>query len=168
MHEKSIDVTGIGNAIVDVLSRADDAFLADHGIEKGAMNLVDGDRSDWIYSKMGPGVEISGGSAANTIVGVTGLGGTGAFIGKVKDDTLGRVFRHDITAEGPSLCCIVASKRLTASTDPDTASSSSSASSIPTSKYRWYASILIYTQAAATRAVTMNIMMVRVIVSPVQ
>jgi sugar/nucleoside kinase (ribokinase family) len=100
MPAKTIDVTGIGNAIVDVISRTNDGFLADNGIEKGAMNLVDAERSKRIYERMGPGVEISGGSAANTIVGLAGFGGKGAFIGKVRDDSFGKVFRHDITAAG--------------------------------------------------------------------
>ncbi len=100
MPAKTIDVTGIGNAIVDVISRADDSFLAENGIEKGAMNLVDADRSSQIYGRMGPGIEMSGGSAANTIVGLAGFGGKGAFIGKVRDDPFGQVFRHDITAAG--------------------------------------------------------------------
>jgi sugar/nucleoside kinase (ribokinase family) len=100
MRNKSIDVTGIGNAIVDVISRTDDEFLDGNGIEKGAMNLVDAERSTAIYDKMGPGLEMSGGSAANTIVGLAGFGGRGAFIGKVRDDSFGRVFRHDITAAG--------------------------------------------------------------------
>lgn len=100
MPDKMIDVTGIGNAIVDVISRTEDAFLSDVGIEKGAMTLVDAERSNAIYERMGPAIEMSGGSAANTIVGLAGLGGAGAFVGKVKDDAFGTVFRHDITASG--------------------------------------------------------------------
>jgi sugar/nucleoside kinase (ribokinase family) len=100
MQDKPIDVTGIGNAIVDVISRTDDVFLTDNEIEKGAMNLVSAERSSQIYDRMGPGLEMSGGSAANTIVGVSGFGGAGAFIGKVRDDPFGKVFRHDITAAG--------------------------------------------------------------------
>lgn len=100
MPDKTIDVTGIGNAIVDVISRTDDVFLDDNGIEKGAMNLVDAERSSQIYERMGPGLEMSGGSAANTIVGLAGFGGRGAYIGKVRDDPFGKVFRHDITAAG--------------------------------------------------------------------
>ena len=84
---------GIGNAIVDVLARADDAFLAKHGMPKGAMALIDGKRAEAIYDAMGPAVEVSGGSAANTIVGVASLGGRAAFVGKVKDDELGRDLR---------------------------------------------------------------------------
>ncbi|MDA0340379.1 MAG: adenosine kinase [Proteobacteria bacterium] len=100
MNNKTMDVTGIGNAIVDVIARTDDAFLTDNAIEKGAMNLVDAERSNAIYERMGPGIEMSGGSAANTIVGLASLGGQGAFIGKVKEDSFGKVFRHDIIAAG--------------------------------------------------------------------
>jgi adenosine kinase len=96
------DVLGIGNAIVDVIARADDDFLARHAMQKGAMALIDEDRAEAIYDAMGPSTEISGGSAANTIVGVASLGARAAFIGKVKDDTLGRVFAHDIRAAGVS------------------------------------------------------------------
>src|SRR5467141_3065589 len=94
------DVLGIGNAIVDVLARAEDDFLVRHGMRKGAMTLIDEARATRIYDAMGPAVEISGGSAANTIVGCASLGGRAAFVGKVKDDELGRVFAHDIRAAG--------------------------------------------------------------------
>ena len=94
------DVLGIGNAIVDVLARAEDDFLVRHGMRKGAMTLIDETRATGIYDAMGPAVEISGGSAANTIVGCASLGGRAAFVGKVKDDELGRVFAHDIRAAG--------------------------------------------------------------------
>jgi sugar/nucleoside kinase (ribokinase family) len=94
------DVLGIGNAIVDVLARADDDFLVKQGMAKGSMTLIDGPRAEAIYEAMGPAVEISGGSAANTIVGVASLGGRGAFVGKVKDDEFGRTFAHDIRAMG--------------------------------------------------------------------
>lgn len=93
-------VLGIGNAIVDVIASADDAFLAGHGLTKGMMRLVEADESEALYADMGPGVEISGGSAANTMVGVASLGGSAAFIGKVRDDQLGQVFRHDLRAAG--------------------------------------------------------------------
>jgi sugar/nucleoside kinase (ribokinase family) len=93
-------VLGIGNAIVDVLSHAEDAFITDNRLDKGIMRLIEADEATALYAKMGPGVEISGGSAANTIVGVASLGGKGAFIGKVCDDQLGEVFRHDIRAAG--------------------------------------------------------------------
>ena len=94
------DVLGIGNAIVDVLARADDAFLVKQGMAKGGMALIDQQRAETIYDAMGPAVEVSGGSAANTIVGVASLGGRGAFVGKVKDDEFGRTFAHDIRAAG--------------------------------------------------------------------
>ena len=102
MGNAGFDVAGIGNAIVDVLAQADDAFVADQGLSKGTMNLIDEARADRLYGAMGPGREVSGGSAANTIAGVAHLGGTGAFIGKVRDDELGRIFRHDIRAAGVS------------------------------------------------------------------
>ena len=94
------DVAGIGNAIVDVLAQADDGFLAARRLEKGAMTLVDAGESERLYEAMPPGVEISGGSAANTIAGVASLGGRATYIGKVRDDQLGRVFAHDIRAAG--------------------------------------------------------------------
>ena len=94
------DVLGIGNAIVDVLARADDDFLVGQNMRKGAMTLIDEERATGLYEAMGPAVEISGGSAANTIVGCASFGGRAAFVGKVKDDELGRVFAHDIRAAG--------------------------------------------------------------------
>jgi len=94
------DVTAVGNAIVDVLAQADDRFLSDHELEKGVMSIIDGARAEKLYGLMGPGVEASGGSAANTVAGIAGLGGRAAFIGKVADDQLGQVFRHDIRAVG--------------------------------------------------------------------
>src|SRR5467141_3146725 len=94
------DVLGIGNAIVDVLARAEDDFLIKQKMPKGTMQLIDEARAAGIYDAMGPAVEVSGGSAANTIVGVASLGARAAFIGKVKDDELGRVFAHDIRAAG--------------------------------------------------------------------
>ncbi|MBF0250613.1 MAG: adenosine kinase [Alphaproteobacteria bacterium] len=100
MTMPTYDVCGIGNAIVDVLSHEDDAFLARHGMTKGTMALIGSDDADRLYGDMGPGVECSGGSAANTIAGIASLGGKAAFIGKVRDDQLGAVFRHDITALG--------------------------------------------------------------------
>jgi sugar/nucleoside kinase (ribokinase family) len=92
------DVLGIGNAIVDVIARAEDDFLVAHGMHKGTMALIDQARAEKIYQAMGPAVESSGGSAANTIVGVASFGGHAAFVGKVKDDELGRAFAHDIRA----------------------------------------------------------------------
>ena len=94
------DVLGIGNAIVDILAHAEDSFLSQEGLEKGAMALVDAERAGELYAKVGPAVECSGGSAANTIAGLASLGAKGAFIGKVRDDQLGNVFRHDITSLG--------------------------------------------------------------------
>src|SRR5258708_11470623 len=102
MAETKYDVLGIGNAIFDVLVRADDGFLARHGMTKGGMALIDEARALAIYGDMGKGsgtpVEMSGGSAANTIVGVASLGARTAFIGKVKDDQIGRLYSHDIKA----------------------------------------------------------------------
>ena len=109
------DVLGIGNAIVDVISRTDDDFLAKQNMHKGTMALIDEARAAAIYDAMGPAVEVSGGSAANTIAGVASLGGRAAFVGKVKDDELGRVFAHDIRAAG------VAYETPPASTGPSTA-----------------------------------------------
>ncbi|MCX7296681.1 MAG: adenosine kinase, partial [Hyphomicrobiales bacterium] len=92
------DVLGIGNAIVDVIARAEDDFLAAQGMHKGGMALIDEARAAAIYDAMGPATESSGGSAANTIVGVASFGGRAAFVGKVKDDVLGKAFAHDIRA----------------------------------------------------------------------
>lgn len=96
------DVLGIGNAIVDVLARTEDDFLARQNMPKGSMSLIDEPRAEAIYQAMGPATEISGGSAANTIVGVASFGGRAAFVGKVKDDELGKSFTHDIRASGVS------------------------------------------------------------------
>ncbi len=95
-----IDVLGVGNAIVDVLAEADDAFLIAEGIAKGGMTLIDTDRATALYGSMPPGIEVSGGSAANTMAGIASLGGTCAYIGKVAQDQLGEVFAHDIRAIG--------------------------------------------------------------------
>ncbi len=94
------DVLGIGNAIVDVIARTEEDFLLKQGMNKGGMALIDEPRAEAIYKAMGPAVETSGGSAANTIVGVASLGSRSAFIGKIKDDVLGRAFSHDIRAAG--------------------------------------------------------------------
>lgn len=94
------DVLGIGNAVVDVISHADDSFLQDNEIAKGAMTLIDADGAHRLYDAMGPGVEMSGGSVANAIAGVAALGGKGAYIGKVKNDQLGEVFAHDLRSLG--------------------------------------------------------------------
>ncbi len=100
MAEARFDVAGIGNAIVDVLAHGDDAFIAEHGLAKGAMTLIDAETAERLYTAMGPGIERSGGSAANTIAGVASLGGAGAYIGKVRDDQLGAAFAHDMRAQG--------------------------------------------------------------------
>lgn len=100
MTDPSFDVVGIGNAIVDVLSQADEAFLKAQDLAKGSMTLIDGARAEELYATMGPGVEVSGGSAANTMAGLASLGGRGAFVGKVRNDQLGGIFQHDIRAAG--------------------------------------------------------------------
>jgi sugar/nucleoside kinase (ribokinase family) len=99
-QRSSFDVVGIGNAIVDVIAKADEQFLAARGLAKGTMRLIDEREAEDLYALMGPGVESSGGSAANTMAGLASLGGSGAFFGKVRDDQLGRVFAHDIRAAG--------------------------------------------------------------------
>jgi sugar/nucleoside kinase (ribokinase family) len=100
MADTSLDVVGIGNAIVDVLAQADDSFLETHQLAKGAMTIIDTPTAEKLYDAMGPAIEASGGSAANTIAGVASFGGKAGFIGKVRDDQLGDVFRHDIHAIG--------------------------------------------------------------------
>jgi sugar/nucleoside kinase (ribokinase family) len=95
-----LDVVGIGNALVDVLSHADDALLTRQGLVKGTMCLVDEDRARTLYEAMGPGIEVSGGSAANTMVGVASFGGHAHYVGKIRDDQLGDVFGHDLRATG--------------------------------------------------------------------
>ncbi len=95
-----LDVIGIGNALVDVLSHESDEFIRQHGLTKGTMHLIDEARARQLYDAMGPGTEISGGSAANTIVGVASFGGRAQYVGKVRDDQLGEVFRHDLRATG--------------------------------------------------------------------
>jgi len=100
MGAPSLDVVGIGNAIVDVIAQADDAFLARQGLTKGSMQLIDAARAEALYAEMGPALEMSGGSAGNTMAGLASLGGAGAYIGKVAEDELGRVFAHDMRATG--------------------------------------------------------------------
>ena len=119
MRTRTIDVTAIGNAIVDVVSQVDDAFLQEHSITKGAMQLIDADRARELYRLLGPGLEVSGGSAANTATGLAAMGGRAAFVGKVRDDHLGSVFHADIARVGvryetpsstaglDSACCLV-------------------------------------------------------------
>jgi sugar/nucleoside kinase (ribokinase family) len=94
------DVLCIGNAIVDIIARCDEAFLVDNAIIKGAMNLIDAERAELLYSRMGPAIEASGGSAGNTAAGIASFGSRSAYFGKVADDQLGRIFNHDIRAQG--------------------------------------------------------------------
>jgi sugar/nucleoside kinase (ribokinase family) len=98
--EPELDVVGIGNALVDVLSHADEDEVTRQGLVKGTMHLVDETRARTLYEAMGPGVEMSGGSAANTVVGVASFGGRAHYVGKVRDDQLGEVFGHDLRATG--------------------------------------------------------------------
>lgn len=101
MTNPSFDVVAIGNAIVDILAQADDAFIESIGVPKGSMQLMfSPEEADALYAKMGPGREVSGGSAANTVAGIAALGGKAAFIGQVADDQIGAVFAHDIRAAG--------------------------------------------------------------------
>src|SRR5205085_3945881 len=102
MPATRFDVLGIGNAIVDVIARTQDDFLIRQKMHKGTMRLIDAAEASTLYDAMGPAVEVSGGSAANTVVGAAALGARAAFIGKVRDDELGRVFAHDIRAAGVS------------------------------------------------------------------
>ncbi|MGG7643326.1 adenosine kinase [Rhodovulum sp. YNF3179] len=97
---KRFQVVGIGNAMVDVLCHTEESFLAENGVEKGIMQLIDRDRAVELYGRMGPSIEVSGGSAANTIAGIAALGGRTAYVGKVKDDQLGAIFAHDMRAQG--------------------------------------------------------------------
>ena len=114
------DVVGIGNAIVDIIGRCDDAFLAKHGRTKGSMQLVDSPVISQLYDAMGPAVEISGGSVANTMAGIASFGGRAGFIGKTAQDQFGAVFAHDIRSVGvtfkttpaaqgsdPTGCCLI-------------------------------------------------------------
>ena len=94
------DVLTVGNAIVDIIARCDDRFLTDNGIIKGAMNLIDAERAELLYARMGPAVEASGGSAGNTAAGIASFGGRAAYFGKVASDQLGEIFTHDIHAQG--------------------------------------------------------------------
>jgi sugar/nucleoside kinase (ribokinase family) len=110
MNSTRFEVLGIGNAIVDVIARTEDDFLIRQNMRKGSMQLITESDATRIYDAMGPAVEVSGGSAANTIVGAASLGARAAFIGKVKDDELGRVFAHDIRAAGVSFATPPASQ----------------------------------------------------------
>ena len=100
MTEATIDVVGIGNALVDVLVEVDDAKVTAAGMAKGGMTLVEREQSDALYETLPAGIERSGGSCGNTMAGLAALGGKGAYIGKVRDDQFGDVFRHDMTAIG--------------------------------------------------------------------
>ena len=100
MADSKIRRSGIGNAIFDVLVQTDEGFLAAHGMAKGGMALIDEARAASIYQDMGPATEMSGGSAANTIVGIANLGARAAYVGKVRDDQIGRLYTHDIRAAG--------------------------------------------------------------------
>jgi fructokinase len=96
----SLDVVAIGNAIVDVVVRVEENFIDDHGLSKGTMTLVDEATAERLYAGVGPGLETSGGSAANTVAGIAQLGGRAGFIGRVCNDQLGRIFAHDIRSVG--------------------------------------------------------------------
>jgi sugar/nucleoside kinase (ribokinase family) len=100
MAEKRYDVVGIGNAIVDIIARCDDGFLSKHDLAKGFMRLIDAEEANRLYAAMGPAVERSGGSAANTIAGLASFGGKCGFIGRVAADQFGGIFRHDIRSLG--------------------------------------------------------------------
>jgi sugar/nucleoside kinase (ribokinase family) len=95
-----LDVLGIGSAIVDVLAHIDEQFLDDRQLVKGSMALIDAEQAVELYAALGPAIEVSGGSTANTLAGVASFGGRAAFVGKVRDDQLGDVFAHDISAVG--------------------------------------------------------------------
>src|SRR5664279_5668008 len=100
MTAAKYDVLGIGNAIFDVLVQTDESFLAAHGMTKGGMALIDENSAAAIYRDMGPAVEMSGGSAANTIVGIASFGARAAYVGKIRDDQIGGLYAHDIRAAG--------------------------------------------------------------------
>ncbi|MCR9137054.1 MAG: adenosine kinase [Alphaproteobacteria bacterium] len=95
-----LDVLCVGNAIVDIIARCEENFLVENAITKGAMNLIDADRAELLYSRMGPAIEASGGSAGNTAAGIASFGGKAAFFGKVAHDQLGKIYDHDIKAQG--------------------------------------------------------------------
>jgi sugar/nucleoside kinase (ribokinase family) len=100
MAAPTLDVVGIGNAIVDVLVQVDDAFLACQGLNKGTMALIDAGQAEALYAKMVAGRECSGGSVANSIAGIASLGGKGAYIGKLGGDSLGATFACDLKSLG--------------------------------------------------------------------
>lgn len=118
------DVCAVGNAIVDFMADSDDAFLQSQGIAKGVMTLVDEEQAETLYNRITPNMEVSGGSAANTMVGIASLGGITAFIGKVGDDHPGEVFRHGLTINGihfatPSLAVGIPTARSIILVTPD-------------------------------------------------
>ena len=121
---RTASIVTIGNAIVDIVTRADDDFITAQGMTKSAMNLVDAEASRAIYDAIGPATEVSGGSAANTAVGIVSCGGDAGFIGKIAHDTLGRIFEHDITAAGVAFPAVYDDNSITASSiiivTPDT------------------------------------------------
>ena len=100
MTDPRLDVLAIGNAIVDVIADADDAFLAAQGLTRASMRLIDEAEAERLYGVMGPGREASGGSAGNTVAGLAALGCKAGFIGQVADDQLGEIFSHDIRSLG--------------------------------------------------------------------
>jgi sugar/nucleoside kinase (ribokinase family) len=100
MPDLKYDVLGIGNAIVDIMARAEEDFLVREGLNKGTMHLIDAEQADRLYDHMGPAIEASGGSAGNTVAGVASLGGKAAFVGKVADDVFGKLYRHDMKSTG--------------------------------------------------------------------
>ncbi|MEQ9690602.1 MAG: PfkB family carbohydrate kinase, partial [Bauldia litoralis] len=100
MTDPKYDVLCIGNAIVDILARAEDDFIVAEDLQKGTMHLIDAERAESLYAAMGPAIEASGGSAGNTAAGIASFGGSAAFIGKVADDQLGDVYAHDMRAIG--------------------------------------------------------------------
>jgi sugar/nucleoside kinase (ribokinase family) len=110
----STSIVTIGNAIVDIIAKANDQLIIDQGMEKSAMNLIDGERASHLYDVIGPAIEMSGGSAANTAVGVSGFGCEAGFIGKISHDTLGRIFTHDIKAAGVEFSAAYAEDHQTA------------------------------------------------------
>ncbi len=109
MTQPTLDVVAIGNAIVDVIAQADDAFIAEHALTKGGMQLIDADFADLLYSQMGAAMEVSGGSAANTLAGLAAFGKKCGFIGQTAADQLGQVFAHDIRALGVRYTTVPAS-----------------------------------------------------------
>ncbi|QLC26039.1 adenosine kinase [Parasphingopyxis algicola] len=100
MHDTDYDVLAIGDAVVDVIAPTDDALLAEEGLRKGSMRVLDRDGAERLYERMGPAQEMSGGSAANSMAGIAALGGRAAFVGQIGSDQLGTIFAHDIRAQG--------------------------------------------------------------------